>query len=239
MASGTHIRWTEDEERLLVETACDILNDKPFMTFISLLRAAMEKALFPDRIRNIQSITTVKWFKPRVERTMKERATLKDVKSGIRQQPVEADISTLTTETLCNELTKRLFFNQLTKWLDTSNIITRLSSEIVAGLRGSVAQKPVEIEVPKKTRVLIVGLLNEQRQQIQREWGEFFDLKFCEGNTPNLPDLARSCAVSVLMTKFTSHSQQESLKSVGAKILWCNGGVSDLERVLESAFNQL
>jgi len=239
------IRWTPDEENRVVEAACDILENEPFLPFITLLERAMKTALFPERVRPIKVIYTVKWFKPRVQKLLAERQTKKTVKQETTAAKVVFNIADVPTEQLLNETLRRLLFTplreELTRWIDSSRLITRLSSETVSSLRGVMNTKTAEKPTAEnKPRVLIVGLLPEQKNQITKDWDAFFELRFCEGNNPViLNDLARSCEHAVLMSKFCSHVSQTALKNASVTITYCNGGVTDLSRILESVFDKV
>jgi hypothetical protein len=245
MTTRSRIAWTEEEQRQIVEAACDILEKNSFVSFISLLREAQKTALFPNRIRNIQAITTVPWFKPRVERVMKERQSVVKKQEAI-PVVVSVNAESVSTDELLAEVLKRLLIkpmrNELQSWFESSHVVSRLSSEIVSGLRGCFKQVESTNSVqakPALRKILIVGLLNEQRQVVQKEWNDLLDLKFCEGNNPNLADLAKKSDVAVIMTKFISHGAQNTIKNTGVQLAWCNGSVSDLGRVLEDLFNKL
>jgi hypothetical protein len=85
----------------------------------------------------------------------------------------------------------------------------------------------------RKPRVLVVGLLNQQEQDMTRAMGEFLDLEYAKSeHHKTLEDRAKHADLVVLMTKFISHKHQEIVRHVNEHIVYQNGGVSELKRWL-------
>jgi hypothetical protein len=91
----------------------------------------------------------------------------------------------------------------------------------------------------RKPRVLIVGLLNQQEQDMMKAMGELLALDFVKTEHPNkaLEDKARHADLVVLMTKFISHSHTEAVKKFNEHVVFRNGGVSELKRWLTQWIN--
>lgn len=90
----------------------------------------------------------------------------------------------------------------------------------------------------RKPRVLIVGLLNQQEQDMTRALGEFLCLDFAKSEHHKaLEDKARNADLVVLMTKFISHSHSEIVHRVNENVVFRNGGVSELKRWLTQWIN--
>ena len=90
----------------------------------------------------------------------------------------------------------------------------------------------------RKPRVLIVGLLNQQEQDMTKAMGEMLNLDFAKSeHHKNLEDKARNADLVVLMTKFISHHHTEVVQKVNEHIVFRNGGVSELKRWLTQWIN--
>lgn len=90
----------------------------------------------------------------------------------------------------------------------------------------------------RKPRVLIVGLLNQQEQDMTRAMGELLTLDFAKSEHHKaLEDKARNADLVVLMTKFISHSHTGIVQRVNEHIVFRNGGVSELKRWLTQWIN--
>lgn len=90
----------------------------------------------------------------------------------------------------------------------------------------------------RKPRVLIVGLLNQQEQDMTKAMGELLNLDFVKSeHHKTLEDKARNADLVVLMTKFISHSHTEAVQRVNEHVVFRNGGVSELKRYLTQWIN--
>lgn len=93
------------------------------------------------------------------------------------------------------------------------------------------ALKPVQKDA--KPRVLIVGLLNQQAQEIQKEWSEIYDLRIYDSDVTSekIRSILPHCDKAILMTKFVSHRAQDAMRGCSG-FTYCNGGVSALKELL-------
>lgn len=86
-----------------------------------------------------------------------------------------------------------------------------------------------------KPRVLICGLLNQQKNDVEREFEKLLDLSFHkgthEGGSPLEPKLKNADLV-VTMVDFSGHSREDTFRKAGVKPLRVNGNVSALKREL-------
>ncbi len=97
---------------------------------------------------------------------------------------------------------------------------------------------PPEPEAPlmDKPRIGIVGLLPQQQECINREFGDTFELRYWKDeSTSALKALGRSCEL-VFITKWAGHSISETLTSVGATWRMVHGGLSDLKDALTALY---
>jgi hypothetical protein len=89
--------------------------------------------------------------------------------------------------------------------------------------------------VSNRLKVLIVGALPEQREQIQSAFPDHSVDSFHTDNTRQLVARAKSADVVVQLIKFSGHRYDDAINKAGAKarLHRVNGGVSDAIRKLE------
>ena len=87
-----------------------------------------------------------------------------------------------------------------------------------------------------KPRVGIVGLLPAQIDVIEKEFGDVFEIRYWKDEgVVALKALGRASEV-VLVTKWCNHSATETLKSVGAKWRFVDGGLTELKTMLTALY---
>lgn len=90
-------------------------------------------------------------------------------------------------------------------------------------------------EKPKKKKIVVVGLLSVQTQNINKQFGHKFNFKFIGANTPSqqIKDAMKHADVGIIMTQFTPHSAQAAMRSHPG-FQFCNGNSTALENLLET-----
>ncbi len=93
----------------------------------------------------------------------------------------------------------------------------------------SVPSAPREI----KPKVLVVGLLPQQAQEIQMLYGKRYDLRIFDSNVTSdkIRSLMPHCDRAIVMTKFISHRVQDVLRGHPG-FTHCNGSVAALKELL-------
>lgn len=92
------------------------------------------------------------------------------------------------------------------------------------------------VEKPKRMKVGVIGLLPQQAGLLTTEFGEHFEFRFWKGESNGLlKSIGVSCDV-VLTTKWSAHSQTETLKSVGANVRHVAGGMDELRTTLTALY---
>jgi hypothetical protein len=87
-----------------------------------------------------------------------------------------------------------------------------------------------------KPRIGVVGLMSAQEDAIEKEFREVFDLRYWkEDGVAALKAIGRACEL-VLVTKWCNHSATETLKSVGAKWRFVDGGLTELKHMLTALY---
>lgn len=91
-ARGTRVAWSEEEKHRIVRNAVDIQRQRPELSGLSLIRAAIAM-LPPHRRRKLISLSQVAWFDPYVETESRLREVEGVTASQIeREARVTADV---------------------------------------------------------------------------------------------------------------------------------------------------
>ena len=107
---------------------------------------------------------------------------------------------------------------------------------VVAGT--AAPSKPV-VSTVRKPKIGIVGLLPQQKVIIDKEFSNDIDLRYWKDESnASLKSLGIACATT-FVTKWASHSQMETLKSVGANCRFLPGGMEQLRDALTDAYVEL
>ncbi|MGH7461966.1 MAG: hypothetical protein ACREMA_13205, partial [Longimicrobiales bacterium] len=97
-----------------------------------------------------------------------------------------------------------------------------------------------------KPRVCVVGLLNQQEQDVRRAFGNALDFTFIKSHQSGgggahgghgVTTRASGCDVVIGMTNFTGHDVDEAAKKLHVPFIRLNGSVSGLKRWLQHWLN--
>lgn len=87
-----------------------------------------------------------------------------------------------------------------------------------------------------KPRIGVLGLLPAQVETIEREFGDVFNIHYWkEEGSAILKAIGRTSEI-VFVTRWCAHSATETLKSVGAKWRFVEGGLSELKSLLTALY---
>lgn len=91
----------------------------------------------------------------------------------------------------------------------------------------------------RKPRICVAGLMNQQINDVRREFGSLIDMSFVKSDKGSGSDVDayRNMDVVICMTRFSSHAVEREAKSVGAPLVRITGAVSALKRWLRSWIN--
>ena len=100
--------------------------------------------------------------------------------------------------------------------------------------------QPAKVEPPARKKVIVVGLLPVQTNDIQKRFGHKFDFKFIGSNTPNqqIRESIKHGDIGILMTRFVSHPTQAAMRDHPG-FTFCNGNSTALENLLEEKIVKL
>lgn len=182
-----------------------------------------------------------KWLSPLLEEFANERA---NAKTCDKQDPVP----TQTTEVSQPQITAAptldfeglligAIVNAAKQVLPQLAQSERFQSEMRAALAPSTAQHEkstiTETKVPRK-KVVVVGLLSVQTNDVQKELGYAYDFRFVGAKTPSqqIKETAKNADIAILMTQFVSHPTQAAIRQHPG-FLFCNGNSSALKHLLQ------
>ena len=175
--------------------------------------------------------------KERVKTTMGERS------DNAMSNP---DISTLIQsigEVLAKQIAAQVAVSlqpmlqrELVAVIPSTQVVTPSPVDIKALLQAPPHQ-PEQLEhKPKLPRVGVTGLLPQQAGLIQQEFCDTFDLTFWNDRNGDgqgsLKAMGIGCEVVFHHIQHASHSTESALRSVGAKIVKVNGGMSSMRDAL-------
>lgn len=261
------VRWTTDEKRVIALESKRLLNGFADMSKLEAIRKAVDYALPAERHRTINTFGDVAWIEDEwkaieeverattAERQSRERALELERQAEESRRAIEAaraeaekakaiDPASLPFETLIEAIGVKvagMLLRSIGEQLQES-IMQRITEAL--GHMGAQAPLPEGVArlhpAPRhrKPRVLIVGLLNQQAQDMERALGELLSLDFVKvEHASTLEDKARNADLVVLMTKFISHQHQDIVRSVNEHVVYRNGGVTELKRYLTQWIN--
>jgi uncharacterized protein (DUF1778 family) len=233
----SRVRWSPEEQALLVETAAMAMKNKEVFSLRDALAKAQE-SLPKDRQRDIAALSQVPWFIDNVPKKVKE---LEEVQvSSLESQIAEAVEAANLRARL--EIEGELI----------SKAGALLSKILVAALQDPtlrllllpgqpVAHIPNHNPMPrgasreKKPRVVVAGALNDQARHLETLMGQKLDLRFWskDQSSDTLKSMLKNADAAVGMVGFLSHSHDGILKSSKIPYHPVSGGVSQVKRTLE------
>lgn len=224
------IRWTEEEHATVAAAIAKYLINNPGESIPAAYNAT-KSCLPKSRQRDIKSSANLdESIFPLIKFNMLPRK-ISDVKLVEKIVNIPCKLSDVPTDELQAELYRRQF----------EPIIETITNKII----GTVLQalpKDHKLQQPKHAKkhlkkILIVGLLPQQQNEISKDFKEIYDLKFVKDESiQQIKSIAVNCDEIILMTKFISHRHQDAAKSSGVIYSHCNGGVSELKDMLEATF---
>lgn len=136
-------------------------------------------------------------------------------------------------------------------------IAKQIAASVVVSLQASLTRElasvvPQQVSAPKqltlnlgnlpplppvtKPRIGVLGLLPTQVEAIEREFGDVFNIHYWkEDGFSTLKAIGRTSEI-VFITRWCSHSATETLKGVGAKWRFVEGGLSELKSLLTALY---
>lgn len=263
----TLVRWNAEEKRKIAVESKRLLNGFADMSKVEAIRKAIEYTMPAHRQREIASLAQVPWIvdewkvvdelERAAEREAGEQAAeakraaeeLRRATEAARAEAEKAraiDPASLPLETLIGALGTRIagmLLRSIGEQLQESIMqrITEALGNVTLPSPGVLPEGATRMHAAprdRKPRVLIVGLVRQQEDDVRRALGELFRFDYVRvEHADNLEEKARGADLVVLMTKFISHKHQDIVRRVNEHIVYRNGGVTELKRWLTQWIN--
>jgi len=237
----SRVRWSPEEQALLIETAATAMKNKEVFS----LREALEKAqeqMPKDRRREIAALSQVPWFIDGVPKKLKEleEVQVSSLESQIAEA-VEAANQRARIE-IEGELVSKagaLLSKILVAALQDPTLRMLLAPTPVIGATPQHVQHnpmPRGASREKKPRVVVAGALNDQARHLETTMGQRLDLRFWskDQSSDTLKAMLKGADAAVGMVGFLSHAHDGIIKSSKIPYHPVSGGVSQVKRTLEA-----
>lgn len=237
----TRVRWSPEEQALLVEAAATALKNKDVFTMREALTKAQE-SLPDNRRRDILSLTQIPWFIDGVPAKVKELEQMQvvNLEDQITQAAAEAG-NKARAEAQQEMIDKAgaLLAQILAAALQDQNLRSLLGTILPSqGTNTYVAPHnpmPRGSSREKKPRVVVAGALNDQARHLETTMGQKLDLRFWskDQSADTLKSMLKNADACVGMVGFLSHSHDGILKSSKIPYHPVSGGISQVKKTLE------
>jgi hypothetical protein len=246
MAKVGLIRWNKLERMAVVRRIVELHETNPGMDFLALARRAVD-VLPPPRRRTIphrQSIRIEREMFDKLlqqkqkeqerqqqrEQEQKQQQELSLEKQAIAPAPIQIaaapdfivglnEAALLLVQSVVNQVRDRLQSSLTQAVLDVNDHVQRTLK--------------LQQETKRLTKVVVVGLKNEQAQMIAKEFDGVLavDCRSKEENPPATRRASLNAAATLVMIDFVSHAMTETLKDVPG-LTYVRGGMSTLRDTL-------
>jgi hypothetical protein len=258
------VRWTHEEQLQVARESKRLRVGFMNMSELESIRKAVEYKLPAGRQRKINTMTEVReWIVPLWEQIDAEERAVKAEQAieQAREQASAAQAQQAEAEAKRTEFDPlSLSFETLIKAVGAKigqQVVSAIGEQIQEAIMQRIAEAIRSAPLPamnlpegvtrlhaaprdRKPRVLIVGLLNQQANEIENSLEAVLHLDFAKAETSDPASLeakARHADMTILMTKFISHKHQDAVKRVSDHVVYRNGSVSELKRWLTSWVN--
>jgi hypothetical protein len=258
--------WKDGEKRTVAAKSRELLRQFPDMKPLEAVRKANAYALPEARQRELHTISEVSvWIEPmwaqldiddqiaearqheqdHAEETRIAEQRERDEREAVeRASAIEAAVNERLAATTFEGLI-RVFANKLAR-----EIMSSVGESIKADLTAQIARVAASAgrpnippptqhrdpEHPRKPRVLVAGLINQQIEDIKHSHGDRCDFSFVksqqEASGAPMRDKCRHVDIVFAMVDFIGHNIEHEAKRAGANMVRVNGSVSSLKRHL-------
>lgn len=249
-----YITWTQAEKEKVALRDMDLQAVNPKMSFFERIRIAQD-VLPTNRRRDIKQEASVPWLKVEKERfsalkkvTPKvevEHVTPEPEKETLAPSllPLAEKVADLVVERILARLVQGLTGQvkqeviEAVKPLVEPRVLPKFKQEVKMP-RHDPSMPPMENPKPWKPQVLVVGLLSQQAREIEKNFGELFNLKFWkEEGFPSLKGMARSSDLVILVVDKITHPIDTMVVDCKPReVRRVNGCTSSVQLELEKYF---
>ncbi len=225
----SRIVLSENEKGLVVGKVFDLMQKNPTMTRLEAFNIAQD-VLPPGRRREILHDSWLPDWLKRDLGILRDRLKNKESApiprkefAGVVEKPTQSDVLLL--------LEMRDLLRGIKAELANIREIVRIAASVAKPAPDiSEAQQPPR---KRKLKVLVLGMLPVQEEEITKAFGDIFDLSFTKDES-RVRDMGRNADRIVAMCSKIGHSMQELARSVNAEAyVPVHGGVSSIKGYLE------
>jgi hypothetical protein len=240
----TKVFWNLQEKRQLCQASALLMLDLQASSKLDALHQAQQAVLPPERHRDLKTLQGCEWFLDGVEQEI-DRLRLERKARPPENSAVLASLDDMSLAQLWPLLRKRLvteaasFLSDVLKEVKWPEQVTpEIAEATMDAVVSRVRHLPFLVsDAPKsaKPSALIVGLRGGQLEEIRRDFGEQFDLRFftVDENKDKLRHMCEQVDHAIAVTDFISHSHEDIMKSRSRHYVRSNGGITRLKEVLK------
>jgi len=221
----TKIFWTKEEERTVAEQAAKMVQERPGLTMKSLLHDA--QSILPTHRRRVLYSSAVAQLSKLTREVLSAR-----LDGEKRAAELPPPLPKPSPDSKIEELAEAIGAAFAEVFSEALRIALQRASATVA-----TPTLPATSTTPRKRppKLVIVGLLPAQQNQIASEFGSTFDLRFWKDESPHtLKSLTRTSDAVICMTDWVAHGHTDLVKSIDAsKLRLLPGTVSRLREYLK------
>lgn len=255
VAKKPKVFWTTREKELVSVEMANRMMKNPGESTLHVVQEAQSKVLPAERHRTIKTVTMVKDV---VEDAFKRFKKLQDEPapappetidhspftpanlSSLQSMALHADIGmamTTLVEVFADAFATKVvdkFIQRLSELAPTTadpNPMLKVATESLV----SAMKRPARVKLPT---IVVAGLKGHQITEVENEYKDKAQIKFwtVDENPHQLKVICREADYTIMMTKFISHSHEQTAKSAaGDRMLRVDGGIS----ILKSTINGL
>lgn len=241
------ITWKPDQRLQVAKRSHHLITDPLFTgTKLEAVRQAQAELLSPELHRDLSGIHMVsKWIEPLWAEMNAQKSgpapaiqPVVDHRAEAHYQAKQLVLSELSSEDLLSEFMKRI--TDLTSERRIRTLVQeQVNAELERSLPGwkpvSYIEEPVTVNVEQKPHVLILGLMEDQKQIIQNKYRGKLDLHFKAGSEG--AKYVKSMSDNMDLTIKTKWCKGH----LGSTNGWPNftssaGGLSDIQRLINQRF---
>lgn len=253
-AKRTVVRWTAEEQAAVAARMVELSDADPTLSMLNALREAQVSAVSSDRQRTFHSIgSDKKWLEPalkaaRAQASAELQARMEAARgAGQGDTPAAPEIEAPAPDTAfedgaplptLREAAEDFLVDVLRgvaiRLLRDPALHQALASAIVGrpvAPPTQAGQQPAALQPTK--RVVIVGLLNGQAQEIRAAFSKEINLRILGADEHARLRAALPGADAVVsMTKFVGHDVEHTVRGSGVQLVRVDGGMTKLREEL-------
>lgn len=227
--SETKTYWNEEDKKFFAEVTFQLKLANPGWGWPRILEEAnQEMPAHKRRPKMPQSRAQIAWLNPLLDEIARRPAP--------KHEPEPVKIPEIATPAPAPQMDMQTMMMAVYEKI----LREQMAMGAVPTIPTAMNNTPQKAEQPRRKKVIVVGLLEIQTQNIQKRFGHKFDFKFMGSNTPShhIKACIKHGDICILMTRFVSHSTKSAMEGHPG-YMPCNGNSTALENLLEEKFAKL